>query len=183
MPLLRLGCSILLLAGINFVNLVTARATRRAIEVGIRKGLGAQRNQLMVQFMGEALGYSLVGMAVGVGLAALFLPSLNAFLDRQIAFDLLRHPLLAVGPVATAYRTRRCRRCLSSRDLVALSAGAGAEGESRRIDRRRQDASGSCGVPVHRDNRPADLDHSDLRADYFRHFKGAALRKGSDTYY
>lgn len=96
------GLLILLLAGINFVNLVTARATRRAIEVGMRKGLGAQRIQLMVQFMGEALGYSLVGMAVGVGLAALFLPSLNAFLDRQIALDLLRHPLLAVGPVATA---------------------------------------------------------------------------------
>ena len=93
---------ILLLAGINFVNLVTARATRRAVEVGVRKGLGALRSQLMIQFMGESLGYSLVGMLIGVGLAMLFLPSLNAFLDRQITFDFLRHPLLAVVPIATA---------------------------------------------------------------------------------
>jgi putative ABC transport system permease protein len=104
------GFLILLLAGINFVNLVTARATRRAVEVGVRKSLGARRGQLMVQFMGESLGYSLVGMALGVGLAALFLPSLNAFLDRQIALDVVRHPALAVVPLATAI-------------LLALTAG------------------------------------------------------------
>ena len=96
------GLFILLLAGINFVNLVTARATHRAVEVGVRKGLGALRSQLMVQFMGESVGYSLAGLLLGVGLTELLLPSLNAFLDRQIAFDFLRHPLLAVVPVATA---------------------------------------------------------------------------------
>ena len=89
------GLFILLLAGINFVNLVTARATRRAVEVGVRKGLGALRSQLMVQFMGESVGYSLAGLLLGMGLAELFLPSLNAFLDRRIAFDFLRDPLLA----------------------------------------------------------------------------------------
>ena len=73
------GLLILLLAGINFVNLVTARATRRAVEVGVRKGLGALRSQLVIQFMGKSLGYSLLGMFGGVGLAALFLPRLNAF--------------------------------------------------------------------------------------------------------
>jgi putative ABC transport system permease protein len=96
------GLLILLLAGINFVNLVTARATRRAVEVGVRKGLGALRSQLMVQFMGESLGYSLAGMALGMGLALLFLPTLNAFLDRRIVFDCLRHPQLAVVPVVAA---------------------------------------------------------------------------------
>ena len=85
------GLLILLLAGINFVNLVTARATRRAVEIGIRKGLGALRRQLMIQFMGESLGYSLAGMAVAVGLAILLLPGLNAFLDRGIAFDSCNH--------------------------------------------------------------------------------------------
>jgi putative ABC transport system permease protein len=96
------GLLILLLAGINFVNLVTARATCRAVEVGVRKGVGALRSQLMVQFIGEAFGYSMAGLLLGMGLAKLFLPSLNAFLDRQIAFEFAHHPVLAVLPVATA---------------------------------------------------------------------------------
>jgi putative ABC transport system permease protein len=96
------GSLILLLAAINFVNLVTARATRRAVEVGVRKSLGALRSQLMLQFMGESLGYALAAMILGVGLAILFLPTLNAFLDRQITFNVLRHPQLAIVPMMTA---------------------------------------------------------------------------------
>ena len=96
------GLLILLLAGINFVNLVTARAIRRSVEVGVRKGLGAQRSQLMVQFMGESLCHAAVGLVLGVGLAQLILPHLDAFLDRQISLDFWREPLLAVPPIATA---------------------------------------------------------------------------------
>jgi putative ABC transport system permease protein len=96
------GMLILLLAGINFVNLVTARATRRAVEVGVRKGLGASHGQLMLQFLGESVGYSLVAMVFGIGLAILFLPTLNAFLDRKIAFDILHHPQLVIVPIATS---------------------------------------------------------------------------------
>jgi putative ABC transport system permease protein len=96
------GLLILLLAGINFINLVTARATRRAVEVGIRKTLGALRNQLMLQFMGESLGYSLAAMLLGIAMAALLLPYLNAFLDRRITFDFLHQPLMAMVPVALA---------------------------------------------------------------------------------
>jgi putative ABC transport system permease protein len=96
------GLFILLLAGINFVNLVTARATRRAVEVGVRKGMGALRSQLMVQFMSESAAYSLAGLVLGLGLAALFLPRMNAFLGRQIAFDFIRDPLPAVMAVALA---------------------------------------------------------------------------------
>jgi putative ABC transport system permease protein len=97
-----IGLFILLLAGINFVNLVTARATRRAVEVGVRKAMGALRSQLMVQFMGESVAYALAGLVLGLGLAALFLPRMNAFLDRQIAFDFIRDPLPAVMAVAVA---------------------------------------------------------------------------------
>ncbi|MEI9982257.1 MAG: ABC transporter permease [Aliidongia sp.] len=52
-----IGVLIIAIASINFVNLMTARAARRAIEVGVRKALGATRRQLMVQFMGEAVGF------------------------------------------------------------------------------------------------------------------------------
>ena len=183
MPLRATGLLILLLAGINFVNLVTARATRRAVEVGIRKGLGALRNQLMVQFMGESLGYSLLGMAVGVGLAALFLPSLNAFLDRQIALDLLRHPLLAIGPVATAivlgvaagvYPAVILSRFPPAQVLKAR-AGALIGGGKMRL-----------GLVVFQFTVTIALLIATIviyRADHVRHFKGAALRKGPDTYH
>jgi putative ABC transport system permease protein len=97
-----IGLFIMLLAGINFVNLVTARATRRTVEVGIRKGMGALRSQLMVQFMGESVAYSLAGLVLGLGLAVLFLPQMNAFLGRQIAFEFIRNPLPAVTAVAVA---------------------------------------------------------------------------------
>jgi putative ABC transport system permease protein len=96
------GLLVLLLAGINFVNLLTARATRRAVEVGVRKSLGAKRSQLILQFMGESIGYAITGLFVGIALAQLFLPTLNAFLDRQMAFDFWRHPMLAIAPVITA---------------------------------------------------------------------------------
>jgi len=96
------GILVMLLAGINFVNLVTARATRRAVEVGVRKALGAMRRQLMVQFMGESLLYALAGMMLGVAMAEIYLPILNAFLDRQLSFDYWRDPILVIGPVVTA---------------------------------------------------------------------------------
>jgi len=96
------GLLILLLAGINFVNLVTARATRRALEVGVRKALGGMRRQLLAQFMGESVAYALAGMVLGMALAELVVPTLNAFLDRQIAFDYWRHPLLAALPFIMA---------------------------------------------------------------------------------
>ena len=50
-----IGGLIVLVAAINFVTLMTARASRRAVEVGVRKALGAGRRDLFVQFMGEAL--------------------------------------------------------------------------------------------------------------------------------
>ena len=97
------GLVILLLAACNFVNMSTARATRRAVEVGVRKSLGAQRSQLIAQFMGESVATSLVGLVFGVGIAELCLPTMNAFLDRQIGLDLWHHPALAAMPVATAF--------------------------------------------------------------------------------
>ena len=96
------GLLILMLAAVNFVNLVTARATRRALEVGVRKAMGGMRRQLMLQFMGESVAYALAGLLLGMALAELCVPTLNAFLDRSIVFDYWRHPLLALAPIVTA---------------------------------------------------------------------------------
>ena len=60
------GLLIIVIAAINFVTLMTARAVRRAIEVGVRKAIGARRRDLIVQFMGEALLYVFAAMLLGV---------------------------------------------------------------------------------------------------------------------
>ncbi len=94
--LLATGGLILLIAVANFVNLMTARASRRAVEVGVRKASGARVRHLMVQFMGESFLYVGVGLVAAVALVDLFLPSFNGFLDRDIAFDFGHDPWLMV---------------------------------------------------------------------------------------
>ena len=99
------GLLIILIAAINFVTLMTARATRRAVEVGVRKAAGARRRDLIVQFMGEALIYVLIAMLMGVSLAELLLPHANAFLGRAMRFDYLADPRLLAGVVGVALAT------------------------------------------------------------------------------
>jgi putative ABC transport system permease protein len=96
------GALIVIIAAINFVTLMTARATRRAVEVGVRKAVGARRRDLVLQFMGEALIYVVVAMVLAVGLAELTLPHLDAFLGRDLRFDYFGDPAVAVTIVAAA---------------------------------------------------------------------------------
>ena len=95
--LAAIGALIVLVAVINFVNLMTARASRRGVEVGIRKVAGANRGDLIVQFIGESLVYSLIGLALAWSLVELLLPSFNAFLDRDIALGLFTTPGFLAG--------------------------------------------------------------------------------------
>lgn len=85
---------IVTLAIINFVNLTTARAGQRAVEVGVRKTAGARQGQLIVQFIGEAVLQAVVAMVLAIALTELLLPALNAFLSRQIDFSYWRDPRL-----------------------------------------------------------------------------------------
>jgi putative ABC transport system permease protein len=93
------GLLIVLIAAINFITLMTARASRRAVEVGVRKASGARRSELVVQFMGEALVYVLIAMALAVVIAELALPGVNAFLRRTMAFNYLADPWLGAAIV------------------------------------------------------------------------------------
>jgi putative ABC transport system permease protein len=99
------GGLIVIVAAINFVTLMTARATRRAVEVGVRKATGATRRDLIVQFMGEAFLYVLTATVLATALAELLMPAFNAFLRRKIAFDYLHDPLLAGAILAGLFAT------------------------------------------------------------------------------
>jgi putative ABC transport system permease protein len=90
-----IGVLVLFTAAINFINLMTARAARRAVEVGVRKAAGGTRGDLTLQFIGESLLYALLGLLFAIALTELLLPWLNAFLDRAIVFDYWHPPVLA----------------------------------------------------------------------------------------
>jgi putative ABC transport system permease protein len=75
---------ILGMAIVNFTNLATARASQRAREVALRKVLGANRRQLIIQFVGEALLISAVSMLVALALVELLVRPFAAFLDAGI---------------------------------------------------------------------------------------------------
>jgi putative ABC transport system permease protein len=91
------GVLIVLVAAINFVTLMTARAARRAVEVGVRKAAGASRFDLIVQFMGEAVLYVAAAGILALALAELLMPAFNAFLQRKMVFDYLRDPSLGLS--------------------------------------------------------------------------------------
>jgi putative ABC transport system permease protein len=95
------GVLILLIASFNFVNIVTARAARRAVEVGVRKAMGATRRDLIIQFLGESLLMVVVSAVIAVALTDVLLPKFNALLSRDIVFALWQDPIL-LGSIVLA---------------------------------------------------------------------------------
>lgn len=93
---------ILLIACINYMNLATARAIRRAREVGIRKVLGAQRLQLVRQFLGESFLLSFLAVALALPVIRLAVPVLNAVLDKSIGLNLSENGFLMASLLGTA---------------------------------------------------------------------------------
>lgn len=85
---------ILVIACINFMNMATARAASRAKEVGVRKVVGAQRQSLVYQFIGESILISFVSMLVALGIVFFLLPAFNALVSKNIAFTLTDGTLL-----------------------------------------------------------------------------------------
>jgi putative ABC transport system permease protein len=84
-----IGILILLIACINFVTLSIGRSTTRAMEVGVRKVMGAERPQLIRQFWGEALLMVFVSFVIAVCLSFLFLKPFNVIAHKELvlAFD------------------------------------------------------------------------------------------------
>ncbi len=79
-----LGAVVLLIAGVNFVNVLTARSVRRAREVVVRKIAGARRSVLIAQFLGESLLYAAAAGVLALALTEWLLPYVNALLDTDV---------------------------------------------------------------------------------------------------
>ena len=102
---------ILLIAAINFINLTTARATERAKEVGVRKVIGAARNQLTIQFLGESVILCLISFVIASMLVSSLLPLFNQLSGKIISQSIFEHGFifillfisLLIGVMAGAY--------------------------------------------------------------------------------
>lgn len=100
--LVLIAIFIIVIACINFINLSTARSTRRAKEVGVRKVLGSQGHQLITLFLGEAILFALLAMIISIGLIELALPVVNDLTHKSLSLAQLPAPVLIFGPVIFA---------------------------------------------------------------------------------
>lgn len=90
---------ILLIACINFMNLSTARSEKRSREVGIRKTLGSDKTQLILQFFFESMILVLIAFAMAILAVYLLLPSFNLLVGKKLTLDVAR-PLFWLGSLA-----------------------------------------------------------------------------------
>jgi len=92
--LFTIAIFIVIIAGINFINLNTARASTRAREIGIKKVIGVLRKKLTRQFLGESMFVALAALIAALGLAVLFLPAFNRAFTLDLSLRSLFEPAM-----------------------------------------------------------------------------------------
>ena len=131
---------ILAMACVNFTNLATARASQRAREVALRKVLGANRQQLIVQFVGESILVAAFAMLLALTFVEVVLPAFAAFLDADLAMSYVGEgglllPILGlvllVGAAGGLYPAFYLSRFQPAKVLKANKSSADAHGSGR----------------------------------------------------
>ncbi len=95
-----LAIFILLIALINFINLVTARSETRFKEIGMRKVLGAERKHIIRQFLGEAIITVFIALVIGIALAEMLLPVFNSLMGISIEGGMFVKPGFVLAVIA-----------------------------------------------------------------------------------
>jgi putative ABC transport system permease protein len=88
---------VLLIACINFINLTVARSVKRAKEIGIRKVVGGDRRQLIIQFLGESFLLCIIAFVLAIALVQLILPVFNNLSNKALALSYLFDTKLVTG--------------------------------------------------------------------------------------
>lgn len=139
---LIIGGIVLLLGCFNFVNLVTAQAAQRVKEVGLRKTLGSNRQQLMIQFYFESFILVLAAVLLAFGITELMQPVLSGFVGSTSPFALFASAqttslilafLFLVVLISGAYPALYISKFSASSVLKGTFSGQSGEGSLRKI--------------------------------------------------
>lgn len=87
----------LFIACINFINLSTAGASKRAKEVGIRKVIGSGKKQLVWQFLSESIVLTILSLLISIVLVQFFLPVFNQLTGKNFGLTIFKNPVLLTG--------------------------------------------------------------------------------------
>jgi putative ABC transport system permease protein len=132
---------LVLIASLNYINLATSRATRRAREVSLRKVVGSGRGLLIGQFLAESILITLFSLFLGIILISLLLPVLNQLSGKHFALDILYSPVflaamlsmvLIIGILGGSYPAFY----LSRFSPVLVMKGSGQSGRSGSLFRK-----------------------------------------------
>ena len=135
-----IGLLVLIIACINFINLTTARSEKRAKEVGVRKAIGSQRKDIVIQFLMEAFLLTTIAFVFAVLFASMSLPAFNTLTESHIIFPFgnIYFWLLMVGSLllTALFAGSRPAFYLSSFNPVKVLKGsiqAGKSSVSRKV--------------------------------------------------
>jgi putative ABC transport system permease protein len=130
----------LAIAALNYVNLATAQGAQRAREIAMRKVMGATRRAVALQVLAEAFAFSAAAVLVGLGLAELSLPLVNALIAGSLSLTYLGPGgvapwalglAVAIGLVAGAYPALFLSRFEAAPVLASARTPGGGRGEAR----------------------------------------------------
>ena len=85
---------LVLIAAMNYMNLATARSTRRAREVGLRKVVGSRREPLMIQFLSESMVFTIISLIFSIVLLIVLLPKFNMLAGKSFNLHVIYSPVV-----------------------------------------------------------------------------------------
>jgi len=101
--LMFIGLLILIIAGINFINLATARSAERAKEVGVRKVLGSKKSQLIAQFLSESFLISALSVLIAIVIIQLSVSYFNTIAQKELYLNLTENPIVIAVLLAITF--------------------------------------------------------------------------------
>ncbi len=127
---------LIIIASINYMNLATARSAKRAMEVGLRKVMGAQRSGLIGQFLTESILITLISLILSILLIIIIVPGLNNLVGTHLAIEGLLHTNVILTVIGIVLITGFVGGCypaffLSSFQPAAVLKGPGGKSGSK----------------------------------------------------